>query len=121
MNGAQQVVGGLLAYCFSLIGKEGPIKSWQAIFITYGLISLCWGFFVGWWMPDSPMRAKCFTEDEKRLMIERVRDNQTGMQNKTFRKEQMIEAFKDPQSWCYCFIAVSYPRYPFITCIRQIY
>ena len=39
-------------------------------------------------------------------MIERVRSNQTGMQNRIFRKEQMIEAFKDPQTWCYCLIAI---------------
>jgi hypothetical protein len=107
MNGCQQIVGGLLAYCFSLIPEGSAIKSWQAIFIAYGCISLCWGFFVGWWMPDSPMRAKCFSEEDKHLIIERVRDNQTGLQNRVFRKEQMIEAFKDPQTWCYCLIAVS--------------
>jgi hypothetical protein len=44
------------------------------------------------------MRAKCFSEEDKRLMVERVRDNQTGIQNKTFRKEQVIEALCDPQS-----------------------
>lgn len=107
MNGAQQIVGGLLAYCFSLIQPGGPLKSWQAIFIAYGCISVVWGFFVGWWMPDSPMRAKCFSEEDKRLMIERIRDNQTGVQNKVFRREQMIEGLLDPQTWCYCLIAVS--------------
>jgi len=106
MNGAQQIVGGLLAYCFSLIKPGSALKSWQALFIAYGCISVIWGFFVGWWMPDSPMRAKCFTEEDKRLMIERVRSNQTGVQNKTFRKYQMIEAFKDPQTWCHCLIAI---------------
>lgn len=56
-------------------------------------------------MPDSPMRAKCFTEEDKKLMVERVRSNQTGVQNKRFRKEQMWEAFKDPQMYCYMLIA----------------
>ncbi|KAI8650113.1 MFS domain-containing protein [Fusarium sp. Ph1] len=100
MNGAQQIVGGLLAYCFTLIGS-GPLKNWQWLFLSYAIISLIFGIFVGWWMPDSPMRAKCFSEEDKRLMIERVRDNQTGIQNKTFKKEQAIEALKDPQTWCY--------------------
>lgn len=57
-------------------------------------------------MPDSPMRAKCFTEEDKKLMIERVRSNQTGVQNRRFRKEQLIEALKDPQMYCYCLIAI---------------
>ncbi|CZR65675.1 related to allantoate permease [Phialocephala subalpina] len=106
MNGAQQVVGGLLAYCFTLL-KHGPLKSWQALFIAYGGVAILWGVFVFFWMPDSPMRAKCFSEEDKRLMVERVRVNQTGVQNKTFKREQMIEAFKDPQTWCYCGIAIT--------------
>jgi hypothetical protein len=39
-------------------------------------------------------------------MVERVRTNQTGLQNKKFRKEQAMEALKDPQIWCYCLIQV---------------
>jgi len=39
-------------------------------------------------------------------MIERVRTNQTGIQNKTFRLERIKEALLDPQSWCYCEIAI---------------
>ncbi|KAL1613038.1 hypothetical protein SLS60_001270 [Paraconiothyrium brasiliense] len=106
MNGMQQIVGGLLAYCFSLIKPPSPLKSWQAIFMTYGILSFFWGVFVIWWLPDSPMRAKCFSEEDKKLMIERVRSNQTGLQNKKFRVYQMKEALTDPQSWCYCLIAI---------------
>lgn len=65
MNGGQQIVGGLLAYCFTLIKPGGPLKSWQAIFICYGGFSFLWGLFVLWWLPDSPMRAKCFSEEDK--------------------------------------------------------
>ncbi|GLI81418.1 hypothetical protein PoHVEF18_009799 [Penicillium ochrochloron] len=102
MNGFQQMIGGLLAYLFSLIGTDKVIKSWQALFITYGCFSVLFGVFVLLFMPDSPMTAKCFSEEDKRLMVERVRDNRTGIQNKTFRKYQVIEALKDPQMWCYC-------------------
>ncbi|EMF08909.1 2-ketogluconate transporter [Sphaerulina musiva SO2202] len=106
MNGAQQIVGGLLAYCFSLIGNDRSLKSWQAIFVTYGILSVFWGLFVLWWLPDSPMRAKCFSEEDKQLMVERVRSNQTGLQNKVFRKEHLWEALTDVQCWCYCLIQV---------------
>ncbi|RJE25743.1 Allantoate [Aspergillus sclerotialis] len=106
MNGGQQIVGGLLAYCFSLIGNDHAVKSWQALFMAYGCISVLWGLFVLLWMPDSPMRAKCFNEEDKHLMVERVRGNQTGLQNKQFRSYQMWEAFRDPQTWCYCGIQI---------------
>lgn len=104
MNGFQQIVGGLLAYAFTNI-TSGPLKSWQALFMTYGSFSFLWGIFVLVVMPDSPMRAKCWSEDDKKLMVERVRTNQTGLQNKVFRKEQLIEAFKDPQVWAYGLIS----------------
>lgn len=58
-------------------------------------------------MPDSPMRAKCFTEQEKHEMVERVRDNQTGIQNRQFKKEQVIDALTDPQTWGYGLIALT--------------
>ncbi|KAF4469660.1 MFS transporter ACS family allantoate permease [Fusarium albosuccineum] len=105
INDGQQIVGGLLAYCFALI-KSGPVKSWQVLFIAYGGFTVLWGLFVLFWMPDSPMRAKCFTEHDKMLMVERVRENQTGLQNKKFRREQAIEALCDPQTWCYCLISI---------------
>ncbi|KAI0174593.1 general substrate transporter [Pestalotiopsis sp. NC0098] len=100
MNGAQQIIGGLFAYAFSLI-STGPLQSWQWLFLVYGVVSVVFGLFIGWWMPDSPMRAKCFSEQDKRLMVERVRSNQTGIQNREFKKYQVWEAFRDPQTWCY--------------------
>lgn len=97
MNGLNQILGGLLAFCFSFIPETSPISSWQALFMAYGILTVFWGAFVGWWMPDSPMRAHCFTESDKHLMVERVRRNRTGLQNRKFRKEQVWEVVKDPQ------------------------
>lgn len=47
------------------------------------------------------MAAKCFTEDQKRLMIERVRHNETGIQNKKYKRYQFIETLTDPVTWLY--------------------
>ncbi|KAJ5107716.1 hypothetical protein N7456_004391, partial [Penicillium angulare] len=102
MNGFQQMIGGLLAYLFSMIGSDKVLKSWQALFMTYGCFSVLFGVFVLLFMPDSPMTATCFSEEDKHLMVERVRENRTGIQNKKFRKYQAIEALRDPQMWCYC-------------------
>jgi hypothetical protein len=110
----QQIVGGLLAYAFSQIRHPSflenpgtaPIRSWQAIFICYGVVSFCWGIWVIFRLPDSPMRAKCWSEADKKLMVERVRSNQTGLQNKKFRAYQLKEAFLDPQTYCYMGIQI---------------
>ncbi|KAL4945702.1 hypothetical protein BDV06DRAFT_219095 [Aspergillus oleicola] len=106
MNGLQNVLGGLLAYGFSFIPANSTLSSWQSLFMTYGIITVIWGAFVAMWMPDSPMRAKCWTEDDKRLMIERVRQNQTGLQNRTFRVEQVWDAVTDPQLYAFAIIQI---------------
>jgi sugar phosphate permease len=97
MNGIQNIIGGLLAFAFSFVPSNSPVKSWEGLFMTYGIITVIWAAFVFFWMPDSPMRAKCWSEEDKQLMVERVRQNQTGLQNRIFRKEQVWDALKDPQ------------------------
>ncbi|KAL0937714.1 2-ketogluconate transporter [Colletotrichum truncatum] len=106
MTGVQLMVGGIIAWGAShYVGHD--IKSWQLLFLVLGAATCVWGLFIGWWLPDSPMAAKCFNEDQKRLMIERVRANETGIQNKTYKRYQMIEAITDPVVWCYIMLQVT--------------
>ena len=97
MNGLQQIIGGLVAFLFTLMPPNSPIHQWQALFMFHGIIAFCWGIFVWFWMPDSPMKAKCWSEEDKKLIVERLRENRTGVQNRVFRPEQVKEAFLDPQ------------------------
>ncbi|TBU25211.1 MFS general substrate transporter [Dichomitus squalens] len=95
MNGFQQCVGGLLAYGVAHIQNQ-PLKNWQILFTLLGSLTFAWGIFVGFWLPDSPMRATCFSPEDRLLMAERVRKNETGIQNKEFKWYQVREAFTDP-------------------------
>lgn len=52
------------------------------------------------------MKAKCYSEEDKRLMVERVRGNETGIQNKVYKKYQFLEALKDPITWCYVLLQI---------------
>lgn len=74
--------------------------SWQLLFLVLGLATVVWAFAIAFFLPDNPMRAKCFTEDEKRLLIERVRKNETGIQNKEYKRYQVVEALTDLLVWC---------------------
>jgi hypothetical protein len=40
MNGLNQILGRLLAFCFSFIPDTSPISSWQALFMTYGIMTV---------------------------------------------------------------------------------
>lgn len=87
--------------------ENGIIYSWQLLFMVLGIATCVWAVFVGWYLPDSPMSAKCFTEEQKSLMVERVRANETGIQNRTYKKYQVVETFKDPIIWCYAMLQIT--------------
>ncbi|KAF9452066.1 MFS general substrate transporter [Macrolepiota fuliginosa MF-IS2] len=102
MNGFQQCVGGLIAYGIAHI-QGAALKNWQILFTLLGCVTFVWGIFVLFWMPDSPMHAKCFSLEDRLLMAERVRKNETGIQNKEFKR--IVEAFKDPTVWAVTLIS----------------
>ncbi|KAJ5708149.1 major facilitator superfamily domain-containing protein [Penicillium malachiteum] len=104
MTGVQLMVGGLIAFGTSHY-TGGPIENWQLLFLVLGLATCVWSFCIGIFLPDSPMSAKCYTEEEKTLMIERVRHNETGIRNTEYKRYQILEAFKDPLVWC-CFFLI---------------
>ncbi|KAF7557253.1 hypothetical protein G7Z17_g829 [Cylindrodendrum hubeiense] len=93
------IVGGLLAFGVSHF-TDGPIKNWQLLFLVLGIVTCIWAVFIGIFLPDSPVTAKCYSEEEKSLMIERVRHNETGIRNKEYKKYQIVEALTDPFVWC---------------------
>lgn len=98
MNGFQQCVGGLIAYGIAQL-HDLKLKNWQILFTLLGSLTFAWGTFVLWWLPDSPMRAQCFSKEDRLLLAERVRKNDTGIQNREFKRYQAIEAFSDPTVW----------------------
>ncbi|GAB7354319.1 hypothetical protein MBLNU459_g4835t1 [Dothideomycetes sp. NU459] len=102
MTGVQLMVGGLIAYGVSHYNKSGTgvMYSWQLLFLILGCATVMWSLCIGLFLPDSPMKAKCFTEEEKKLLIERVRHNETGIQNRKYKRYQIVEALTDPLVWC---------------------
>lgn len=105
MNGLNLAIGGLLAYGFYHI-ENAALASWQVMMLTLGCVTVVWGAFVIYWLPPSPMRARGFSPEDRTKCLERVRANQTGVQNKHFKWEQVWEAFLDPMTWAIFLVAV---------------
>ena len=53
------------------------------------------------------MQAKFLSEDERRGIIIRVRENETGIENKKFKKAQFVEAMMDLKTWLLFIFAVA--------------
>src|SRR2546429_2084493 len=55
-------------------------------------------------LPDSPVTAKGLSTQEKRIMVDRLRANQTGVENKHLKPYQVKEAFMDYKLYLFFFL-----------------
>lgn len=53
------------------------------------------------------MHAKFLTKEERVWAIERIRRNQTGIENKKFKPKQALSALADPQIWVLALMVIS--------------
>lgn len=77
------------------------------MFLVCGLITVAVGITVIIVLPDNPMKAHFLSREEKVWAIERLRANQTGIENKHFKLQQFIECFTDPQTYLLALITIS--------------
>ncbi|KAI1613447.1 MFS general substrate transporter [Exophiala viscosa] len=89
---------GPIGYAIGFI-KTDSFHVWSTFFWICGGMTFLYGLVVGIFLPDNPVKAKFISEREKAIAVDRVRINQTGIENKTFKKEQCIEALLDIRVW----------------------
>lgn len=105
-TGIGVIFGSLASFGFQHY-EGGIFSSWQIMFLVFGLITVAVGILVVLILPDNPMSAKFLSEPERICALERVKGNQTGIENKHFKPAQVLECFKDPQTWLVSIIVIS--------------
>ncbi|KAK5130864.1 hypothetical protein LTR08_001585 [Meristemomyces frigidus] len=99
-NSLTQIVGGAVAYGASF--TKGSFASWRIFYIAIGALTVICGALIAIFLPDSPVKAKRFSDAEKVAALLRVKDNQSGTQNSHFKKEQVWQTFRDSRVWLIC-------------------
>ncbi|KAF7376545.1 hypothetical protein MSAN_00070600 [Mycena sanguinolenta] len=97
MNGLTTVFGSILS--FGLGHIHSHLKPYQIIFLFTGLITVAYSAVVYLVLPDSPTTARFLTHEEKILVVERLRANNTGTETKTWKWAQVRECLFDPKTW----------------------
>lgn len=103
-NGFGIALGGLLGFGIGQI--RGALPSWKYEFIIIGCLCSIWGIVLFVLLPDSPVTAALLTVRERRIAVERLRENQTGVENKHFKTYQLVEALKDPKTYFFFLMGV---------------
>ncbi|OLN85228.1 Thiamine pathway transporter THI73-like protein 2 [Colletotrichum chlorophyti] len=105
-TGGGTIVGSLISFGFQHYHSSG-FTSWQIMFLICGILTVAVGITVILVLPDNPMSAGFLTREEKVWAIERLRGNQTGVENKNFKWPQFIECFTDPQTYLLALITIA--------------
>ncbi|KAK3340011.1 major facilitator superfamily domain-containing protein [Lasiosphaeria hispida] len=96
--GVGQIVGGAISYAFQHVAPGASrLAGWRVMFLTLGVVTVVIGICTFLFLPDTPMQAKWLTDAEKVALLKHVSVNQTGIENRTFRASEIVEALLDPQ------------------------
>ncbi|TVY22577.1 putative transporter [Lachnellula hyalina] len=105
LNVIAPILNGLIAW--SVGYHHGHFPAWKIIFLTLGAFTILWSTVVFWFLPNNPLEAKWLSEREKYMLIQRKATDNTGMESKTFKKEQIWEALMDVKTWLIWFAIVA--------------
>ncbi|TKA28433.1 hypothetical protein B0A50_03900 [Salinomyces thailandicus] len=103
--GCASILGSLMSFGFQHYDGD-RFSSWQIMFLVVGLITICMGIVVIIFLPDNPMSSR-LTHAERVAAVERLRENQTGIENKHFKPSQVLQLAKDPQAWLLALITTA--------------
>jgi MFS family permease len=95
--------GGILAYGIAHMEGILGIKGWQWIFIIEGGITVVVGFLTYFLLPELPEKAKFLSEEEREIVLQRLRVDAGPATETHFSWNQCRMAFKDPN--VYIFLA----------------
>lgn len=104
MNGVAVIFLGFVGFGV-LHTKTHNFMPWQWLMIITGLITLVTSVIFWFLFPDNPASARFLTPQERVQAVQRIKVNQTGVENKKWKREQFIEAFTDPKTWLIAFLA----------------
>lgn len=103
-NGLATMIGALIAYgCLAGVeaGVHIALPSWKIMALCLGCASIVYGAAMFYVVAPSLLEARFFTEEEKTLAVERLRENHQGIGSSEFKWYQVREAFLDVRTWLY--------------------
>ncbi|RDW89932.1 putative Allantoate permease [Aspergillus mulundensis] len=106
-NQLSSVFAGIISYGIGQTGTTTIGNPWRLLFLVLGAVSVIWAVIVYIFLPDSPISAWWLSDREKFVALQRVKDNNTGMEDKTIKWHQVREALVDPKTWLLALFAVA--------------
>ena len=104
-TGSGTIIGSLISFGFQHYNSN-TFTSWQIMFLVVGLVTICVGILVVIFLPDNPMKSR-LSHEEKVWAVERLRENQTGIENEQVSPWKCINEDKSGQLMVSCCLSSS--------------
>ncbi|SCO40099.1 related to DAL5-Allantoate and ureidosuccinate permease [Fusarium fujikuroi] len=88
---------GIVSYAIGLTNTG--IARWRMLFLVIGGFTILWACLLWIFLPDSPVSSWQLSDREKWDAIQRVKDNNTGVEDIKFKWYQVRELLVDPKTW----------------------
>jgi D-galactonate transporter len=98
------VAGPISGWILESMTGVGHLSAWQWLFLAEGVPSVIAGFAALVFLTDSPAKASWLTDAEKRLVLDRLREEEELKQKTGAGGHRLIDAFRDPKVWLLCLV-----------------
>ncbi|KAK9777593.1 putative Major facilitator superfamily (MFS) profile domain-containing protein [Seiridium cardinale] len=105
LNVIAPIINGFIAWLCGY--HKGSFAAWKIIFLAIGAFSSLWALVTFLFLPNNPLDAKWLSDQEKYIIIQRKAADNTGMETKTFKMEQVWEAVLDIKTWLIWFAIIA--------------
>jgi MFS transporter, ACS family, allantoate permease len=96
-NTFSTVFTGTISYA---IGQaHTSIAPWRLLFLALGGFSVVWAIILIIFLPDSPTNCWWLSDREKFVCLQRIKGNNTGVEDKKIKWYQVKECLLDPKTW----------------------
>ena len=107
-NGLGVIFGGAIAYGMAIRPDAYTIEAWKVMFIVIGCMTIATGFAILFHIPDLPVKAWFLNAEERKRVVLRIKTNQQGFGNRTFKFHQFKEAILDINTWIFFFFSIAF-------------
>lgn len=80
------------------------LHGWQWLFVFEAIPSIVAGVLTTYFLDDGPQTAKWLKEDERSLLLQRLREEEELKRAETPGHSSLADAFRSPKVWALCFI-----------------
>jgi ACS family allantoate permease-like MFS transporter len=107
-NGLGVIMGSSIAYGLAIRPNSYSMENWKVLFIVIGCMTIAVGFMFLLHIPDLPVKSWFLKPYQRKQVVLRIKSNQQGFGNRTFKVHQFKEAMLDINTWIFFFFSIAF-------------